>query len=81
MQKKKIIYEIIIIDVNSTDGTIQAVKSIKNEYPYVWLVIRSNLKKILALSIDQGTRSLKYENLRPHRLHFIIYKKFYECLY
>tara|TARA_B100000579_G_scaffold436468_1_gene462499 strand:- start:2287 stop:3033 length:747 start_codon:yes stop_codon:yes gene_type:complete len=62
-KRKKINYEIIIIDDNSTDGTINTVKNLTKFNKFLKLCVRSNLKKNLAESINKGIEMSKYENI------------------
>jgi len=63
LKKKNLIYEIIIVDDNSTDGTIDLVKSLLNKIDFLKLVVRSNLRKNLAQSINDGIKNAKYQNI------------------
>jgi dolichol-phosphate mannosyltransferase len=56
-------YEIIIVDDNSSDGTIDLVRKIGKEKPEVQLFVRENKKKNLAESINLGIQKSKYENI------------------
>ena len=56
-------YEIIIVDDNSSDGTIDLVRKIAKEKPEVQLFVRENKKKNLAKSINLGIQKSKYENI------------------
>ena len=56
-------YEIIIVDDNSSDGTIDLVRKISKEKPEVQLFVRENKKKNLAKSINLGIQKSKYENI------------------
>ena len=56
-------YEIILVDDNSTDGTIDLVKNIEKDYDNVKLFVRRDLKKNLANSINLGIQNSKYENV------------------
>ena len=56
-------YEIIIVDDNSSDGTIDLVRKITKEKPEVQLFVRENKKKNLARSINLGIQKSKYENI------------------
>ena len=61
--KKDLAFEIIIVDDNSEDGTIQTVERHKKENKKIQLIVRSNLKKNLAESINEGIINAKYENV------------------
>ncbi len=63
LEKKKLIYEIIIVDDNSTDGTIDVVKSLLDKRDFLKLIVRSNLRKNLAQSINEGIKDAKYQNI------------------
>ena len=62
-KRKKIIYEIIIVDDNSTDGTISTVEDLTKDNKFLKLFVRSNSKKNLAESINKGIELSKYENI------------------
>ena len=59
----KKVFEIIIVDDNSTDGTIDTVKALVQQNNNLKLTIRTNLKKNLAESINLGVKLAKYENI------------------
>ena len=61
--KRDLVFEIIIVDDNSEDGTIQTVERYKKENKKIQLIVRSNLKKNLADSINEGIINAKYENI------------------
>ena len=44
-KKKDLVYEIIIVDDNSVDGTIDTVENIKDGYNFLQLIVRKNQKK------------------------------------
>ena len=56
-------HEIILVDDNSTDGTIDLVKDISESYDNVKIFVRYGLKKNLANSINLGIQKSKYENI------------------
>ena len=56
-------YEIILVDDNSTDGTIDLVKDVAKDYDNIKLFVRQDLKKNLANSIYLGIQKSKHENI------------------
>ena len=84
------IYEIIVVDDNSTDGTINTVKSMTKSNKNLKLEIRNNLKKNLAESINLGVKLSRYENIiwmdadfqHPPKYinEFMIKSKFYDVV-
>lgn len=62
-EKKETSFEIIVVDDNSTDGTINEVESIKNINKSVNLIIRKNKKNSLVASLNEGIELSKYENI------------------
>jgi dolichol-phosphate mannosyltransferase len=63
LKLNKKVFEIIIIDDNSTDGTIDTVKSLVQQNNNLKLNVRVNLKKNLAESINLGIKLARYENI------------------
>ena len=59
-------YEIIIIDDNSTDGTIELIRNVDRDYKNIKLFVRQGLKKNLANSINLGIEKSKYDNIIFH---------------
>ena len=62
-QKKNIIFEIIIVDDNSTDGTVETINTVKHKFNNLELIVRTGLKRNLANSINDGIALAKYENI------------------
>ena len=56
-------YEIIVVDDNSADGTIDLVKDVAKDYDNIKLFVRQDLKKNLANSIYLGIQKSKHENI------------------
>lgn len=59
----KTTYEILVIDDNSTDGTIDSVKELLNKNLNVKLFIRKGQKKNLAKSINVGIKNSKFSKI------------------
>ena len=56
-------FEIILVDDNSTDGTIELSENIAKKNENIQFFLRKNLKKNLADSINLGIQKSKYENI------------------
>ena len=61
--RKEITFEIIVVDDNSTDGTINEVESMKNINRSVTLLVRKNKKSSLVESLNEGIKLSKYNNI------------------
>ena len=53
-------FEIIIIDDNSADGTIEVLKNLKKKYKDLKFIIRENLQRDLSKSCQDGFENSKY---------------------
>ena len=60
---KNNIFEIIVIDDNSSDGTIDTVKILMQQNKNLKLKVRTGEKKNLAQSINLGVKLAAYENI------------------
>ena len=56
-------FEIILVDDNSTDGTIDLLENVAKDYENIHFFLRKGLKKNLADSITLGIQKSKYENI------------------
>jgi len=56
-------YEIIVVDDNSNDGTIDRVKEVQKDKNNIRIYIREGLKKNIAESINLGIKESKFENI------------------
>ncbi len=59
--KENIVFEIIVVDDNSTDGTIGKIRKLKNNSSIDLSLFVRNEKKNLAKSINLGIKNSKYE--------------------
>lgn len=59
-RKKKLKYEIIVVDDNSIDGTINSLYKFSKKNKFVKLIIRKSKKKNLAKSINEGIAASKH---------------------
>ena len=56
-------FEIILVDDNSTDGTIDLLENVAKDHENIHFFLRKGLKKNLADSINLGIQKSKYENI------------------
>ena len=56
-------FEIILVDDNSTDGTIDLLENVAKDHENIHFFLRKGLKKNLADSITLGIQKSKYENI------------------
>ena len=56
-------FEIILVDDNSTDGTVELGENIAKKHGNIQFFLRKGLKKNLANSINLGIQKSKYENI------------------
>tara|TARA_B100001057_G_scaffold371852_1_gene375993 strand:- start:173 stop:943 length:771 start_codon:yes stop_codon:yes gene_type:complete len=62
-ESKNLLFEIIIADDYSTDGTIDIIKDLEKRNKNIFSIIRKNKKKSLVSSINDGINFSKYENI------------------
>lgn len=62
-QSKEIEFQIIVVDDNSDDGTYQTVKTFQKDHSYLEVLLRKNLKRNLANSINEGIKISKFSNI------------------
>lgn len=63
LENETINYEILVVDDNSTDGTIDELKKISISHKKVKPLIRYNKKGNLVDSLNEGIQNSKYENI------------------
>ena len=62
-ENKQIDYEIIIVDDNSLDGTVETIKNMLKKNLYLKLIVRENKSKNLADSLNDGIKKSLFDNL------------------
>jgi dolichol-phosphate mannosyltransferase len=81
LTKKEFIFEIIVVDDNSKDGTNEAFGKLKKKFKNVKLFVRKNKFRDLSLSCIQGFKLSKFNNIlvmdadlqhNPHYLNLLI---------
>lgn len=62
-ENKQIDYEIIVVDDNSLDGTIETIKNMLKKKLNLKLIVRENKSKNLADSLNDGIKKSMFDNL------------------
>ena len=62
-ENKQINYEIIVVDDNSLDGTIETIKNMLKKKLNLKLIVRENKSKNLADSLNDGIKKSMFDNL------------------
>ncbi len=62
-ENKQIDYEIIVVDDNSLDGTIETIKNMLKKKLNLKLIVRENKNKNLADSLNDGIKKSLFDNL------------------
>ena len=87
LTKKEFIFEIIVVDDNSKDGTNEAFGKLKKKFKNIKLFVRKNKFRDLSLSCIQGFKLSKFNNIlvmdadlqhNPHYLNLLIKRFNYE---
>ena len=60
---KDLNFEIIIVDDNSTDGTIEKINRLKNTISTINLIVREEKNPNLVKSLNEGIRQSKFNNI------------------
>ena len=60
---KNVTFEIVIVDDNSTDGTIDKIHNLEHSHKNISGLIRKNKKGSLVQSLNDGIYVSKYENI------------------
>lgn len=63
LSTKEFIFEIIVVDDNSKDGTNEAFNKLKKKFKNIKLFVRKNKCRDLSLSCIQGFKLSKFENI------------------
>ena len=59
--KKKIQFEIIVVDDGSKDGTIKKINQLKTSINNLSLIVRTNYKNSLVNSLNEGIKQSKFD--------------------